>query len=143
MEYLKTESQLNEEKTAVAIQCIKKACEAVHIIKSAQQKTEKARNAMQVDDKQYLWNVLQEYLGFYKNFINSLSNYTRVAVFNVDLQFFENCTIDKIKKQLETVIAFVYLKEALTNVAKESFKQCLKKILKATGVFTEAELAFL
>lgn len=142
MEYLKTESQLNDEKTAKAIECIKKACEAVHIIKSAQQKTEKARNAMQVNDKQYLWNVLQEYLGFYKGFINSLSNYTRVAVFDVGPQFFENCTIDEIKKQLETVIAFVYLKEALTNVAKESFKQCLKKLLKATGAFTESELAF-
>ena len=97
---------------------------------------------MQSNDKQYLWNVLQEYLGFYKSFINSLSNYTRVAVFDVGPQFFENCTIDEIKKQLETVIAFVYLKEALTNVAKESFKQCLKKLLKATGAFTESELAF-
>ena len=143
MEYLKTEPQLNDEKTAKAIDCIKKACEAVHIVISAQQKTEKARNAMQANDKQYLWNVLQEYLGFYKAFINSLSNYTRVAVFDVGSQFFENCTIEGIKKQLETVIAFVYLKEALTNVAKESFKQCLKKLLKATGAFTEAELAFL
>lgn len=143
MEYLRTEQQLNDEKTAKAIECIKKACEAVHIIKSAKQKTEKARNAIQVNDKQYLWNVLQEYLGFYKGFINSLSNYTRVAFFDVSQQFFENCTIDEIKKQLETVIAFVYLKEALTNVTEESFEQCLKKLLKATGLFTEAELAFI
>ena len=142
MEYLKNETQLNEEKSSIVVELIKKACEAVHITKAAQVKAQKAYEAIQTNDKNILWRTLQEYLAKYKDFINSLSNFTRVEVFEVGPQFFDNCSIEQIKKQLKTVVAFVYLKEALTNVAKESFKQCLKKSLKATGVFTDAELAF-
>ncbi|MBQ8322379.1 MAG: hypothetical protein IJX91_00250 [Clostridia bacterium] len=143
MEYLKTEQQLNDKKTAKAIECIKKACEAVHVIKVARQKTEKARYALQSNEKLFVWNALQEYLSVYKGFINSVSNYTGFVVYSVCPNFFDNCTIFEIKWQLENVIAFVYLKEAVSSVAKDSFKQCLKKLLKSTGMFTETELAFI
>lgn len=143
MEYLSTEQRLNDEKAAKAIECIKKACEAVHVIKIARRKTEKARYALQSNEKLFIWNVLQEYLRQYKGFINSVSNYTGFVVYSVSPNFFENCTIFEIKWQLENVIACVYLKEALSSVAKDSFKQCLKKLLKSTGLFTETELSFI
>ncbi len=91
------------------------------------QKTEKAMNSLKSEDKLLVWNVLQEYLHTYREFINSLSNYTGLIVYKVGSDFFDNCTIFDIKRQMENVITFVYLKETLSSTAKESFKQCLKK----------------
>ena len=58
------------------------------------------------------------------------------------LLFMSNALL-KTLDQLEYVIGFIYAKEAVRSKEKESFLNCLKKILQQTNVFTETELELL
>lgn len=144
MEFLKTdELTTNSKKTQVVIDSIKKAAEAVHAAKVAYNKSNAAREAITMTDKKAMWDILQQYFKEYKEFINKMTILTGYYIYSVDANFYEQCSIDDIRKQLENVIGFVYAKEALASVAKENFKQCLKKILKESKLFTDSELALL
>ena len=140
MQYIKTEKEINDVRLEKSIECIKKACNMVHIIASAEMKTEKAQKVLISENKAEVWEVLQEYLREYAEFINSNTKLTGLLVYRVDLEYYEKATILSLKQQVKTVIAFVYYKEALVSSAKELFKQCLKKLLKGTGLFKEKEL---
>lgn len=143
MDYIKSDKQSNDNKTEVFIDAIKKAAKAVHIVGNAYRKCGMAYNALSFIDKREMWEVLQLYLRKYKDFINNLTILTGCYVFNVDKNFYEQCSVEDIQRQLENIIGFVYAKEALTSTTKETFKQCLKKILKSTKMFTDTELAML
>ena len=45
-----------------------------------------------------------------------------------------------IKNQLQIVIGFVHAKEAFDSAAKETYKQCVEKLLKKSGMFSDKEL---
>ncbi|MDE7164342.1 MAG: hypothetical protein K2O04_02835 [Clostridiales bacterium] len=143
MEYLKSDKQSNDKRMEIIIDSIKKAAEAVHIAGAACKKSDTAYKALTLSNKKEMWDILQLYLREYKDFINKMTVFTGYYIYNVDRNFYEQCSIDDIRKQIENVIGFIYAKEALTSVAKENFKQCLKKILKATKLFTDKELAIL
>lgn len=143
MEYLKGDNQSIAHKTEVIIDAIKKAAKAVYIVGNAYRKSETAHNALSLTNKKEMWDILQLYLREYKGFINNLTVFTGYYIYSVNQDFYEQCSIDDIRKQLENVIGFVYAKETLSSTAKESFKQCLKKMLKSTKLFTDAELAML
>ena len=143
MEYLKSDKQFDDKKTEIIIDSIKKAAEAVHIAGIARQKSNAAYKALSLTDKKEMWDILQQYLREYKDFINKMTTFTGYYIYNVDYNFYEQCSIDDIRKQLENVIGFVYAKESASSAAKENFKQCLKKILKATKLFTDTELEIL
>ncbi len=59
----------------------------------------------------------------------------------VDKEFYNKVTIDDISNQLNQVIGFIYAKSALDSVAKTTFKQALKSILKKSKKFTDSELS--
>ena len=102
MEYLKNETQLNEEKSSIVVELIKKACEAVHITKAAQVKAQKAYEAIQTNDKNILWRTLQEYLAKYKgklgdefevdDIIFKFINYIELKKEDQDWLFYAECS---------------------------------------------------
>ena len=141
MQYLKTEQEINNEKTEKHFDCIKKACEALHACSESSKKAEKARQALKSEDKMEIWNVLQEYLREYGNFINSTTGITGVEVYHVDENFYNASTIADVKRQIKGVIAFVYLKEAIFSVGKQAIRQKLKSLLKETKIFNKKELS--
>ena len=127
----------------VIIESIKYAAKAVHMVGIANIKCKNAYEAIPLTNKKEMWDVLQQYYKNYKGFINNLSNFTGYYIFSVDKHFYEQCDIGDIRKQLEIVVGFVYAKEVLSSAAKENFKQCLKKRLKQSMLFTDIELALL
>ena len=86
---------------------------------------------------------LQAYLREYGPFINETTPITGVHVHPVDKEFYDTVEIREIDQQIQIVIGIVYLKDAVHSVAKESFKGCLKKQLKQSGLLTEAQLNLL
>ena len=142
MQYLKTEQELTNDKTEKYYESIVKACEKLHVVAVAMKKSEKARNILKSEDKMAIWNVLQEYLREYADFINSHKRLTGMEVYKVDKNYFETITLTELKRQVKGAIAFVYLKEAMITIAKETFKQCLKSVLKETKMFSEKEISF-
>lgn len=130
----------SDKKVSTFIDTVKKAAEITHSVFGAKSKCQNAIIAIESNDKKIMWNALQEYFLEYKTFINSLSSLTGYYVYDVDKEFYDKVTIDDIANQLNQVIGFIYAKSALDSVAKTTFKQALKSILKKSRLFTENEL---
>ena len=90
-----------------------------------------------------MWNTLQEYLREYSNFINNTALITGLCVYSVEREFYDQITVEDIEKQLRIIVGYIYAREAVNSAAKATFKDCLKKLLKKSGLFTDAELALL
>lgn len=129
----------DQENTVKLFGYVKKAAEMTHTVIMATQKSEKAVFAIQSQDKSTKWIVLQEYLKEYGSFINETTSLTGIRVYPVNKEFYDTVGVQEIDQQLQIVIGIVYLKDAVHSVAKESFKECLKKQLKQSGLLTEAQ----
>ena len=132
-----------EEKSLKAAKLAKTAAEMTHTVMASNRKSQRAIDAIGSHDKAIMWNTLQEYLREYSDFINNTVFITGLCVYRVNREFFDQITDEDIEKQLHIVIGYIYAREAANSTAKAVFKECLKKLLKKSGMFTEAELALL
>ena len=132
-----------EEKSLKAAEFAKKAAEMTHTVYTANQKSQKALDAIKIQDKVIMWNTLQEYLREYSNFINRTSFITGLGLYRVDHKFYEQVTVEDIEKQLRIIIGYIYTREAANSAAKATLKSCLKGLMKKSGKFTDAELPLL
>lgn len=137
MEYFNSDSN---KKIEIFAETLEKAADLVHMANRARAKSEKAIYAMRLTDKYAMWKILQEYYAEYRNFINSLSGFTGYTIYDVENNFVEKITDEDIRRQLKLLIGFIYAKEAVNTAAKQTYKECVKKILKKTKMFTDKEL---
>lgn len=124
-------------------ECVKKAAELTHTLYIGKVKSQRANDAIATSDKTLKWAVLQEYLQKYTTFINSLTALSGIYVFRVDADFYDGVTDSQLNEQLEIIIGFVYLKEAFNSLEQKTFRSCLKKLLKETGLFSDKQLSLL
>lgn len=130
----------NEEKFNTVTKAIKTAAEVVHCYNIFQAKIKKIDNILCLEDKEFLWQTLQEYLKEYGTFINNTTAITGFYIYQVSVEQYNAITIADIKLQLEQLKNIVIAKEILHSVYQKSFKECLKKILQGTGLFSKKEL---
>ena len=130
----------NEEKFNTVTKAIKTAAEMVHCYNIFQAKIKKIDNILCLEDKEILWQTLQEYLKEYGTFINNTTAITGFYIYQVSVELYNAMTIADIKLQLEQLKNIVIAKEILHSVYQKSFKECLKKILQGTGLFSKKEL---
>lgn len=128
------------QKAEIIADALKKAAELVHTANRARTKSEQAVSAMKLTDKYAMWSILQEYYAEYKNFINSFSPFTGYTIYDVEKDFVEKITAENIRKQLNILIGFIYAKEVINTAAHQTYKECVKKLLKKTKAFTDKEL---
>ena len=130
----------NEEKFNTVTKAIKTAAEVVHCYNIFQAKIKKIDTILCLEDKEFLWQTLQEYLKEYGTFINNTTAITGFYIYQVSVEQYNAMTIADIKLQLEQLKNIVIAKEILHSVYQKSFKECLKKILQGTGLFSKKEL---
>lgn len=136
-------SLVNQTQDTSFLECVKKAAELTHTLYIGKVKSQKANDAIATQDKNFKWTVLQEYLQKYASFINSLTVLSGIYVFRVDANFYDGVTDLQLNEQLEIIIGFVYLKESFNSLEQKTFKSCLKKLLKETGLFSDKQLNLL
>lgn len=129
-----------DEKNSKFVEIIKKAADATHTFLFARQKSKKALDAAETNDKMLMWSVLQEYIAEYASFINRLSAFTAIHAYNVPDGYYDSVTADEIARQLKTMVLFVYIKELVDSGAKSALKSLVKKMVLKSGIFTEEEL---
>lgn len=100
----------------------------------------KIEEALQMKDKQTMWNVLQEYIHKHPELFTTVNG---VQLRRVDTDFYKNVSEEDVARQLEIVRGLIYLNEAKHCAAKEKIKACFKKLLKQSGVFSEHEIEVL
>lgn len=61
----------------------------------------------------------------------------------VGMEFYNQVTVPEIERQLKIMISIVYDYEAKKCFYNEAIKQCLKKMLKESGRFTDKEIGLL
>lgn len=131
----------DDEKAVAYVKAIIKAVDMTHqVAEKSKIKSRKAREAIETKDKEFMWNTLQEYMHNYKEFINT-TNTMRTC--SVGMDFYNQVTVMEIERQLKMMIGVIYDYEAKHCLNNEAIKQCLKKLLKASGVFTDKEIEFL
>ena len=136
-------SQSNERAVEIAKLLIKAAHMTHTMLIQSEKKSKRAREAMETQDKEAMWAVLQEYIQEYSSFITGTGIFTGIVIRRVDKAFYERVTVDDIRGQLQMSIGFVYAYEAFSSVGRETYKQCLKKLLKSSGLLSDAELKLL
>ena len=136
-------AQSNERAQKIAEIIIKAAKETHAVVSRSEALSQQARNSIATHDKAAMWLTLQQYIARYADFIKSISAFTGVVLYRVDRAFYETVTATDIETQLQIMIGFIYAKEACNSAAKEAFRQCLKKLLKRSGLFTDKELRLL
>lgn len=139
-EFQTLNAQNNEQALEIAKILIKAAKETHAVLTRSEAKCKKARDAMATHDKDTMWCALQEYIGQYADFIRDTSAFTGVALCKVNRNIYNQLTAVDIEKQLQIVIGFVHAKEAFDSVIEETYKQCVKKLLKKSGFFADNEL---
>ena len=140
MESLQTQ---NFDRTITVIDCMKKAAQAKHTISIANLKRQKVYEAINSNSKEIMWYTLQQYIAQYGSFINSLASFTNLCVVGVDKDFYETLTVNDLRLQLNEIIGFIYAKEALNSVAKETFKQAFITQLRKMNILNDAQLKVL
>ncbi len=131
----------DDEKIMEYTKAIVKAVDMTHQVAiKSQMKSKKARKAIESKDKVFMWNTLQEYLYYYKDFINKTNS---MRICSVGMEFYNQVTVLEIERQLKMMIGIVYDYEAKHFLHNETIKQCLKKLLKTSGMFTDKEIDFL
>ena len=93
-----------------------------------------------MDNKEILWQTLQEYLKEYGSFINKTTVISGIYIYPVGIEQYNAMTVVDIKKQLEMLKRIVIAKEIVHSVYQKTFKECLKKILQKTKLFPKEVL---
>lgn len=122
---------------------IKKAEKVTHNFLKINQKLQAAQAALESDSKKFVWQVLQNYLMEYGNFINSLTFITNVKVYQISQEQYERLSVDEIKNSIRTVMNFIYLNEIFCGAGGTQIEQYIRKNIRNEGNFTEEELAVL
>ena len=136
-------TQNNERTLEIAKILVKAAKETHAVLTKSEVKSKKARDGIATHNKDIMWCILQEYIGQYSDFINHASSFTGVGLGKVDHDFYDRITATDVENQLRIIIGFVYAKEAIDSSSKETYKQCVKKLIKKSKLFSEDELKHL
>jgi len=95
---------------------------------------------LRMDNKEVLWQTLQEYLKEYGSFINNTTVITGIYTYQVSIEQYNAMTVVDIKLQLDSLKPIVIVKEIMHSVYQKSFKDCLKKILQKTKLVPKEAL---
>lgn len=142
-EFQTLNAQNNERALEIAKILVKAAKETHAVITKSEAKSKKARDSIVTHDKDILWRTLQEYIGQYADFISKTSSFTGIVLYKVNRDFYNQITAADIENQFQIIIGFIYAKEAFDSVVKETYKQCVEKHLKKSGLFSKNELKHL
>lgn len=119
-------------------QAIIEAVEKTHTItKQCQELTKEIDEAKASDDKDAMVYVLQKYIEKYRPILEK-RNMIRLYVIN--RQEYENIKTENWIDQLDMMKSFIYGYEAQKSFAKETIKECLKKILSDNEKFTKKDI---
>ena len=133
----------NERKSNEFFKCVKKASELTHTVILARYKSKKALDAIEKQSKEEKWDVLQRYMKEYASFIRNTTILTGIYLQSVDADFYNTLTLNDLNNALRILIRFVYFREVVNSEAKSTYRGCLKKLLKRTGLFDNSVLDLL
>lgn len=139
-EFQSLNAKNNEKSLEVAKILVKAAKETHAVITKSDALSKSARESISTHNKEVMWKTLQDYISRYADFINSSSELTGIVLYKVDREFYEQLTSNDVENQLQLMIGFVYAKVALDSVVKKTYEQCVKKLLKQSGMFSDSEL---
>ena len=130
-----------DEKVVEYCKAIVKAVKETHTIaEKCKHIAKKIDGAIQSNDKDHMMSVLQDYIHKYYSIIqkNGL-----IKLYYIDQNGYAQMSVDDLKKQLYTLKGVVYDCEAKQSSTRNTIKNCLKRILKASGKFAKQEIELL
>ena len=139
-EFQSLNAQNNKRSLEIAEILIKAAKETHAVIVKSEAQCTVIKSSILTHDKETMWRTLQEYIGHYAGFISNMSTLTGIGIQQVNREFYEHVTVADIENQLQVIIGFIYAKEAVNGVFKETYRQCVKKLLKRSKLFEDNEL---
>ena len=119
----------NDEKSFVVAGAIKTAAELVHCYNTFQAKTKKIDDVLCLEDKEILWQTLQEYLKEYGAFINSTTAITGFYIYQASGEQYNAMTVTNIKMQLRQLKKILMSKEILNSICQKFFEEYFTRFL--------------
>ena len=136
---METLSYVNQNDYSKMFGYIKKALECMKELAVVEFKCTSINDAMQLTEKNDLWEVLQKELQKHKNFICNTTRLTGLYVKCVDKEYYEKIFPEEIKCQLKEIKKIVYLKHIHDTVSKDAIKNVLKSVIRKDDKITKEE----
>lgn len=129
----------NKEKLLEIAKLIQKAANEVHADAAAHRECQELRNALKTHSKGDLWLVLQKHLHDHAQEILRSQQSLGITLIQVNQAFYEKLTLSDVQDQVEILIGAIHairISKKMQSVVKE----CLKKLMKESGIFTKQEI---
>lgn len=138
-EYFFQKYKQNEEKSLELAKLIKKAVKEVRADFAARKECQELCNAQRKTDKDEMWRTLQQNLRDNAQEIMRSEQSLGITLARVDRTFYDNLTITDVRNQIELLIGAIHAIR-VNKKQQEIVKECLKKLMKESGLFTKQEI---
>ena len=133
-EHLQYQNQNSFPPQEGAIDSVKLLREILEAFSKVENRVRTLKEAIGSNDKQHMWNVLQQYLAEYHDLINQWSPFTNVTVTRADAGTdFRNLGTEAIRARLQWLLNFIYATDAIGFATDERAKHCVKQLLQNSG----------
>ena len=137
LQYIKIQSQYID-KLEQFEKCIIKAAKAAHsLADTAEKKCGQAWAALESGNIDVMRNTIQQYISRYGQ---NWARFRGVQIQRIDGYTYAQLSAADLVQQLHCIIALVYEDTGLKSVSKEAFRECAKRLLKQSKIFTDKEL---
>ena len=137
LQYIKIQSQYAD-KVEQFEKCVVKAAKLTHAIAdTAEKKCKQARMAIESGNIDVMRNTIQQYISRYGQ---DWARFRGVQIQRIDGYTYAQLSAADLVQQLHCIIALVYEDTGLKSVSKEAFRECAKRLLKQSKIFTDKEL---
>lgn len=140
LQYIKLQTQ-DADKIEEFESCIINAAKQAHTIAdTAKKKCERARSAMESGNVDYMGDTIQWYICQYGR---GWTRFRDVKLQFIDAQTYAQLSGADLIQQLHCIIILVYRDTSLNTANQAGFRECVKKLLKKSKVFTDKELGII
>ena len=129
----------NKEKSLEIAKLIQKAAKEVYADAAAQRECRELRNALRTQGKDNLWLVLQRHLHDHAQEIIHSQQSLGITLIQVNQTFYEKLTLSDVQDQVEILIGAIHAIR-INKKQQAVVKECLKKLMKESGIFTRQEI---
>ena len=135
LQYIKIQSQYID-KLEQFEKCIIKAKAAHSLADTAEKKCGQAWAALESGNMDVMRNTIQQYISRYGQ---DWARFRGVQIQRIDGYAYARLSAADLVQQLHCIIALVYEDTGLKSVSKEAFRECAKRLLKQSKIFTDKD----
>lgn len=128
-----------EEKSLELARMIQKAAIEVNAFIAARKDCQELWEAQKLNNKDEMWRIFQKHMREMQQQIYEYQFVFRVTVIPIDQATYDRMTVQDVRNQIDLLVGAICAIRGI-KIGLEVFKECLRKVLKQTGKYSNQEI---